>query len=950
MALQGFVESDYLAAKLAALQADSATATDWAGKTTAQLKTFLANVGFTPESHYQAYGWAEGLAPNDLFNAAEYKLAKATDMFNKGLEEGGTAYATVADALAAFESAWDFDPYLHYLQYGSAEGINPSNDFDESEYLASKLADLKADAATATEWADKTVDDVKAAFAAAGLSALDHYQAYGEDEGIAVTEVPADEKVADDGGVEVPGETFALTAGADNFTGTDGDDLFNANLEINPSSGALDVLTLSSLDQLDGKDGTDTLKFVTDGTALPAADISNIEILDINSTGAVTADVSGATISGVTTIKAKATGAAVNIDTKADVTSVTVTGTAAAVAIDDAGTAATSADKIATVSVTGNTGALTIGSDAITALTLAKTNQNATVTAAAGTRTMDLTLDTVTGGTIIDNTATTLNVNTTGAASTGMTLNAAAATSVTINADEKLTIADVKVAAAKTIAIKGDSAVTLSAASTVTALTSVTAADSTGGLTITPSLGTAIAFTGGSGADSIRLGATTKAITMGADDDRVLLDATTTALGTGGSLDGGDGTADVIAFADADDATTASATATFEGTISNFEVVELAGAAGAGVTVDLANLDDITEVKMSADVTQTIAVDNLASDGTVFYTAAQAGVTTVTVDGAAGGAADWLNISFAGNAAFANAGITAANVENLAIDTSDTDKDTTDADIAFTVTTLTAADAKTVKVTGDAGLTLGTFTATTVTSFDASGMTTNDSDGGVSWTTGALAGAATINGSDGDDTFVFTAATKAVTVNGGAGDDTITGANALANVINAGAGDDTVTIGTGNATVDLGAGDDTLVVGSVATQTSSITLGAGKDTVDINAVQGSAGAYLTLQDIAVDDKIDVAGVINGAIAGATLGDKTTLGGAAGFANYIDAIAAGDGSANSVDGWFQLNGNTYLVIDNSAAATFQDGADIVVELAGTIDLSDTTQAGGVYTIV
>lgn len=297
MALQGFVESDYLAAKLAALQADSATKADWTGKTTAQLKTFLANVGFTPESHYQAYGWAEGLAPNALFNAAQYKLAKATDMFNEGLEEGGTAYATVAEAQAAFEAAWPYDPYLHYVQYGSAEGINPSNDFDESEYLASKLADLKADSETATEWADKTVDDVKAAFAAAGLSALGHYQAYGEDEGIAVTAVPAEEQVDTDDAEAVEGETFSLTNSGvtgsyDNLNGTADNDTFIAG----PG-------TAETGDVLDGKGGTDALKIQEDTTAplTMAPTMSNIEQVWLNNAANnnVTVTFSGANATGI---------------------------------------------------------------------------------------------------------------------------------------------------------------------------------------------------------------------------------------------------------------------------------------------------------------------------------------------------------------------------------------------------------------------------------------------------------------------------------------------------------------------------------------------------------------------------------------------------------------------------------------------------------------------------
>jgi S-layer protein len=110
-------------------------------------------------------------------------VAKAQALFDAG------GYSSVEAAKAAFDNAWPFDPYLHYIQYGSAEGINPSNAFDESEYLATKLADLQADAVTSADWAGKTVDDLRAVLAAAGLSALGHYQAYGKIEGIAVTPV-----------------------------------------------------------------------------------------------------------------------------------------------------------------------------------------------------------------------------------------------------------------------------------------------------------------------------------------------------------------------------------------------------------------------------------------------------------------------------------------------------------------------------------------------------------------------------------------------------------------------------------------------------------------------------------------------------------------------------------------------------------------------------------------
>jgi len=747
---------------------------------------------------------------------------------------------------------------------------------------------------------------------------------------------------------QASGQTFALTTGVDTVAGTSGNDTINGN----PAAAASGT-TFNALDNIDGGAGTDTLN-VTDTSAAAfdlstAATVKNVEVLNVVTTSdggvdTLTADVSNWT--GLTTANFTIAGTDANmtITTKGNVTAATINGSVVAGITDSATT-----DTLASVTATDATGLVTVTSDKLTTLVLNNSDAGATVSAAPGTRALALTLNGVDGGTVADATATSLAITASGTKSTAGTVVAGAATSVSIAADEALTLTALTIGAATGLTVTGDSLLTLNAA-TLTALTSIDASAQTAGGVDTDAfeLGTGVTFTGGAGNDSIQVDATTKAITMGAANDRVLLKDNVAALGTGGSIDAGNGT-DTIAVS-ADEATTISTAGTFDASISNFEEVELAVAGSAAVTVDMSDFDDASKFKASVDVAQTIAVNNMASGGTVAYTATQTAVTTVSVTNALAGSADSLNISLAGSAAATNAGITVADVETLAIATSDTDADTTDTDIAFTITTLTAAAAKSVTVTGDAGLTLGTFSATTVTSFDASGMTTKASDGGVSWTTGALAAAATITGSGGDDTFVVSAATKAVTVNGGAGDDTITAANAQANVINAGDGNDTVTMGSGNVTIDLGAGNDTLAVGSIATQTSSITLGAGVDTVDINAVQGSAGAYLSLKDFAVSDKIDVSDVGNGTIVGTTLGTKVTLGSASTFANYIDAIAAGDGSANSVDGWFQLGGNTYLVIDNSAAATFQDGADIVVEIVGTVDLTNTTQASGVYTLV
>ena len=147
------------------------------------------------------WGYQENLAPNEYFNAAEYSRAKATLLYNEGLLNHTNTYASIDEAEAAFKAAWSGDVYQHYLQYGSAEGINPSNSFDESSYFASKLLLLQADPATQPEWGTKTVADLQAFFKSIGLTALAHYESNGKYEGIVVSDVPAGERVIVGGGM-----------------------------------------------------------------------------------------------------------------------------------------------------------------------------------------------------------------------------------------------------------------------------------------------------------------------------------------------------------------------------------------------------------------------------------------------------------------------------------------------------------------------------------------------------------------------------------------------------------------------------------------------------------------------------------------------------------------------------------------------------------------------------
>ena len=68
----------------------------------------------------------------------------------------------------------------HYEQFGSKEGINPSNSFNAESYIAAKTKLMnETQEGGRANW---TIAEVKAAFEENGLSALDHYNLFGQDE------------------------------------------------------------------------------------------------------------------------------------------------------------------------------------------------------------------------------------------------------------------------------------------------------------------------------------------------------------------------------------------------------------------------------------------------------------------------------------------------------------------------------------------------------------------------------------------------------------------------------------------------------------------------------------------------------------------------------------------------------------------------------------------------
>ncbi|MDA0891156.1 MAG: calcium-binding protein, partial [Proteobacteria bacterium] len=207
----------------------------------------------------------------------------------------------------------------------------------------------------------------------------------------------------------------------------------------------------------------------------------------------------------------------------------------------------------------------------------------------------------------------------------------------------------------------------------------------------------------------------------------------------------------------------------------------------------------------------------------------------------------------------------------------------------------------------------------------------------------------TIDGGAGNDVLSSTAGNNNVTggagnnhVTTGDGNDTISGSTGN-DTVYAGGGNDSVTSGAGNDTIEGGAGTDTINAGAGL---DTVSGGAGADNFVVST-NTSKFIYTTITDLALGAGGDkISGFSTGADATAETFNTTavTLGNGATFSDYLDEAAKTAGTEGELS-WFQFNGNTYIVQDNSTASTFVAGTDIVVELTGLLDLSGMTAGDG-----
>ena len=729
----------YMQNKLAQMQA-----TDPA-YTMSDLVAAFAKAGFVgPEGyfqHFQQFGAAEEVAPNAYFNANEYYAAKAAQFYDDKFDGSELQIAQVKTLI----NKEGMNAWTHYQQFGSAEGVNPSNAFDASDYCAAKAAAMIKAGQKAPDGTDWTAEKIAKAIDDAGMSVLEHYLTYagtGEGEVAAGSTfpVPEDEQVV----VPNPGETVVVDGSATTYTGTAGDDKFYLK----------DGSELHEYNTLDGGEGNDTL--VLHGHEL-AGTIKNIENLVVHHGNDKAYDLSAFSTS-FTLEKAEGT---VTVDNVTD-------------------------QKLVVSSAVS-------GASSVSTLTVNMAAGQASVDLASQNRSIDQTFK-LNGDSL---TSVKLAVDE-GAKEVTFADSAAKVTDLAITA----TVSAAKDDAAKVnvtgleeltnITVAGAGAVELTVNAAKDALKAVNAAGNTGGVTVDLSQADNAAFTGGAGADTLTVAGSTVAHTLGAGDDTLNY---TAALGVGGSVAGGEGTDTIVVANDKLN----NLEADFAN-ITGFEALTVTSSLGG--SINMAAYAGIDHLTLQAGIDANLQIQNMQSGSTLELTGAATNAFTVTVADATDGKADVLNIALTGDQQVDGKTIDVADVETINVVATDTDL--SNGAVAHTLT-LKAAAATTVTVSGDAKLNLTLDTnSTAITKINASentgGLNVNLDTAKLSGITVTGSSAAdeitlgfnnTVNGMGGDDTFTVTKAAEAKvnssysTIQGFAAGDKL-GIAGVTDVVNAG--------------------------------------------------------------------------------------------------------------------------------------------------------------------
>ena len=487
------------------------------------------------------------------------------------------------------------------------------------------------------------------------------------------------------------------------------------------------------------------------------------------------------------------------------------------------------------------------------------------------------------------------------------------ATSMTVEASgEKSSLALTGSAKLENLTITGDAALTLKA-DDLNTLKTIDGSAANGALTLGALNKATVDVQTGSGNDSFTIKATDKVtVDAGAGNDVVTLGA---AIAAGSSIDLGAGDDTLLSASGSVAASTKDATTVIDGgdgfdsvsaslinagnaaQFHNFEALDLT-ANVTGFDFALLTNSAIEALTLSGN-NAAASIKNVAAGVDLRVSGDNVNMTTIIVKDAASGDADAFSVTLNETAdAVATAKLTVNGIENLTVEATGAG----DGDNRLQVTDNAL---QTLTISGSQNLAL-TFA-------DTNG--TNGAEGGA------------VNLIDGS------AATGDLDINTA----NVTADTKLGLTVKTGSGDDTITLA-GKATVDAGAGDDTIISSA---EGGTFTGGDGKDTFNVSTVTGKD--KVTITDFGVGTDTLTFGAGHGA---QTFSDEAVdVSEATSLSDALDKAAAATGAgSNSVLTWFTFGDKTYIVQDNSNSASFEEGSDLVVELAGVHDLSGMELAG------
>lgn len=759
----------------------------------------------------------------------------------------------------------------------------------------------------------------------------------------------------------------------DNIVGTAGNDTITGQWDVNAAAGA-GAHQFSGLDVIDGGDGTDTLA-LTDSVGgnldLGVATVKNVEVLNVRSvgtivgnTGANTVDLTtfasgltsatidvaqgaGLTVTAATTTALNVTnddavtivggGGAVEVNSvntanvtigngaggaanANKITSATVNGSAVTKVTDNSGAAGAVGATLTTVTLEDIAGATTLTGDAINTVSLTDGAAAAVVTVTnTKAHTLGLTVNTLAAGAeVIDDTATAVNITTTGTTADGensvVIIDAGKAATITVDGagDVTLAAAGSDYAALTTFNYTGSGSATADLKGAAL-LTKVVAGSATGDLNVTVD-GAITSVTTGGGDDTVTIdGTTTKnfkgTLSLGDGSDTV-------AVAAGGVITG-DATVDAGEGVDTLALTVVGAVNV--GSFKNFENFDVAGLA-TNFDQDVLNTNnDVENFIGTAAAAGAITLQNLGAGvgfivkgdmGTtniVTLTQATAGALTITSDvdsdEGAGIVATEGEDFLASNATSINAVFDNDNVDEVA-NTAQLDIEGTAA-TALSIVSGGSNVTNTLNFTGGDDGTNDLLTTVTITGDQALEF---------DYTTSKVLKLASVDASgqtDGGLTFDLADLTATGTLKLGGGDDVITGLG-----VNAGTVATALTVQTVNG-LQKGAEEGL----------------AAQDGFDVIVIAGADAAADVTAAAGVDHSI-------------TDGIYTFIG--AGPANLNAAVVqiAGDIGANAAV-VFDFAGTKYLYAEGAVDGI--SGDEVLLKLTGVTDIAglDAAGAGNLY---